>query len=278
MHPGVIASRVAFLGLGLTVVVASSAVPPVHAADPVRPRATPAASGAVTAPPGASAPVLTREQVEEIVREYITKNPEVVVDAVRAMEDRKREAQAQASRTAIAARQAELLRDSSSPVAGNVKGDVTIVEFFDYKCGYCKAVAPTVKQLLAEDANIRLIYKELPILGEESRTASRAALAARAQGKYRAFHEALMSADGALTKEEVFRIAGSVGLDVAKLEQAMASKEIDAVLNKNRALASAIGLRGTPAFVIGSELVPGAVPLERFKELVARARAASPAR
>jgi protein-disulfide isomerase len=275
MHSLVVSSRIALVSLGLALVAVSCLAPPLEAADPARPGP---ARRVAAAPSDAGAAPLTREQVEEIVRDYITRHPEVVVDAVRAMEDRKREAQAQASRTAIAARQVELLRDASSPVGGNTKGDVTIVEFFDYKCGYCKAVAPTVKQLLAEDPNVRLIYKELPILGEESRTASRAALAARAQGRYRALHEALMSADGALTREEVLRIAGTVGLDVAKLEQAMASKEIDAVLSKNRALASAIGLRGTPAFVIGSELVPGAVPLERFKELVARARAAAPAK
>jgi protein-disulfide isomerase len=221
----------------------------------------------------AAEPPLTRAQVEEIVREYLLKHPEVVMESLRAMEERQREAQHQAARAAIAARQGDLLRDAASPVAGNPNGDVTVVEFFDYRCRYCKAVAPTLKQLLAQDPKVRLVYKEFPILGPESLVASRAALAARAQGKYQPFHDALMSATGPLTKAEVLRIAGSVGLDVAALEKAMASPDIDRALEKNRALASALGLRGTPAFVIGTEIVPGAVPLERLKELVARARA-----
>ena len=215
---------------------------------------------------------LSREQIEQIVREYLLKHPEVVTDALRAAQTKQREAQQQQTRQAIAGHREQLLRDSTSPVGGNVAGDVTVVEFFDYACPHCKSVATSVKQLLRDDRNVRLVYKELPVLGATSVTAARAALAAREQDKYYAFHDALMGSTGPLSEGVIFRLAAQVGLDVDRLKQDMASPAVSDALKKNMALAQNLGVSGTPAFVIGDDFAPGAVPLARLKEMVGRAR------
>jgi len=215
---------------------------------------------------------LSREQIEQIVREYLQNNPEVVVDALRAAQMKQREAQRQQQSQAVTKHREELVRDSTSPAGGNVAGDVTVVEFFDYACPHCKAVATQVKQLLRDDPKVRIVYKELPVLGEPSVNAARAALAAREQNKYFAFHDALMAAPPPLNDALIFRVAGQVGLDVDRLKTDMASAPISAALQKNQALAQALGVSGTPAFVIGDDVAPGAVPLARLKEMVAKAR------
>jgi protein-disulfide isomerase len=220
----------------------------------------------------AEPPPLTREQIEQIVRESLIKNPDVVTDALRAAEVKRRETAQRETQQAIVSQREQLLRDATSPVGGNVAGDVTVVEFFDYACPHCKAVDAAVKQLLRDDPKVRLVYKELPLLGEPSVTAARAALAAREQGKYYAFHDALMASTMPLSDPVVYRIAAQVGLNVDRLKTDMASAAVTNALKKNYTLAEAIGVNGTPAFVIGDELVPGGVPLARLKQLVARAR------
>jgi protein-disulfide isomerase len=214
----------------------------------------------------------SREQIEEIVREYLLKHPEVVTNALRAAQQKQREAAQRATQQAIASHREQLVRDGTSPVGGNTAGDVTVVEFFDYACPHCKSVTGTVKQLLRDDPNVRLVYKELPILGEPSVVAARAALAAREQGKYAAFHDALMASPGRLSDSVVFATATQVGLDVDRLKKDMASPAVAEALQKNQTLAQALGLNGTPAFVIGDEFVPGAAGLGQLKALVARAR------
>jgi protein-disulfide isomerase len=129
-----------------------------------------------------------------------------------------------------------------------------------------------VKRLLHEDANVRLVYKEMPVLGDTSVTAAKAALAAREQGKYFAFHDALMATPGSLTEGVIFRVAAQVGLDVDRLKRDMEAPAVMETLKKNFALAHNLGLNGTPAFVVGDEFAPGAVPLERLKDMVSRAR------
>jgi protein-disulfide isomerase len=220
----------------------------------------------------AEPPALTREQIEQIVREYLIKNPDVVTDALQAAEMKRREEAQRQTQQAIVSQREQLLRDSTSPVGGNVAGDVTVVEFFDYACPHCKTVDAAVKQLVREDPNVRLVYKELPVLGEASVTAARAALAAREQGKYYALHDALMTSTVPLSDPVVYRLAAQVGLDVDRLKRDMASGPVTAALKKNYSLAETLGVHGTPAFIIGDELVPGAVPLARLKQLVARAR------
>ena len=172
----------------------------------------------------------------------------------------------------IVARRDELLNDPASPVGGNPDGDVTLVEFFDYQCPYCKTIFPSIQALLAEDRNLRYVFKEFPILGRASVFAARAALAARRQGKYLEFHTALMPARGKLTETRVMRLAEKVGLDVDRLRRDMADGTIDDSIRRNRELARALDVNGTPAFVIGDTVVPGAVDIDTLRSLIARER------
>lgn len=213
-----------------------------------------------------------KSAIEDIVRDYLKAHPEAIEESLKVLEAR-REAEARdKAREAVAAHQDELFGDPESPIHGNPSGDVTLVEFFDYRCRYCKAVAPAVAQLLKEDPNVRLVYKDFPILGDASVVASKAALASRAQGKYAVFHEALMAVSGDLTAAAVIETAAKVGLDTAKLQTDMEAPAIMAVIEKNRSLAHTLGLTGTPAFVVGKELLPGAIDFDTMKELVAQAR------
>lgn len=166
----------------------------------------------------------------------------------------------------------ELLDDPDSVVGGNPEGNVTVVEFFDYRCGYCKVVASRLVSLLKEDGNIRFIYKEFPILGPASQIAARAALAAAKQEKYVAFHDALMAVHGPLNENKIFDIATRVGMNLRQLRQDMASPEIDAALRRTKKLARSLNIRGTPAFVIGDAVIPGAIRLVELKAFVEWAR------
>ena len=215
----------------------------------------------------------SREATEEVIRDYLLKNPEVIEQALRILEERQRQAAREQSLKAVAAHREELLGDPGSPVGGNPRGSVTVVEFFDYRCPHCKHAAPDVKKLAQEDSDVRIVYKQLPVLGPESDLAARAALAAHAQGKHAALHEALMAADGSLALPVILRLAGPAGLDLTKLQADIEAPEIRATIVRDRALAAALGITGTPTFVVGSELVPGAVDLAALKALVSEARA-----
>jgi len=193
--------------------------------------------------------------------------------------DALREAQAKADSDAdtkaaqvLRDRRHEVFDDPATPVGGNPQGDVTVVEFFDYRCPYCKQVQPAIQKLLDQDRKLRFVYKEFPVLGEQSDIAAHAALAARLQGRYEAFHTAMMAAKGQISEEVVYRVAGSVGLDVDRLKRDMKDPEIDQALSANRALAKALELRGTPGFIIGDHIVPGAIDLDALKTMVADAR------
>jgi protein-disulfide isomerase len=159
-------------------------------------------------------------------------------------------------------------------VAGNPKGDVTVVEFFDYRCTFCKRVLPAVRRLLRDDPRIRYVFKEFPILTPQSRIAARAALAAWrvAPETYFGFHVDLMSARGALGEAVILRLAANAGLDTQRLKREMQSPEIEAVLRRNAEIAQRLGIQGTPAFIIGERLVPGAIDLAQLQSLVAEAR------
>jgi protein-disulfide isomerase len=210
--------------------------------------------------------------IETFIHDYLMAHPEVLEASLQQLEERRQVEARQRGREAVATFQKELFLDPESPISGNPSGDVTMVEFFDYRCRYCKAVAGSVTQLLKDDPNVRLVYKDFPILGDASVAASKAALASRAQGKYPAFHEALMAAKGDLTEAAVMEIAGAVGLDTARLQVDMETPAVRAIIEKNRALADRLGLTGTPAFIVGKELAPGALDLATMKELVAQAR------
>jgi len=208
-----------------------------------------------------------------IVRDYILANPEVLVEAMQELEKKQETLRDGVAQNAIKTYEGELLRDNDSPVAGNLDDDVTIVEFTDYQCGYCKRVFPTIEAVMKADGKLKIVYKELPILGEASRIAAYAALASRKQRRYIVFHKALMEFKGQLDRARILEVAASVGIDVPQLEKDMEDSAIKQIIERNVALASALGVRGTPAFVIGKQLVPGAVDAETLKKLVNEARA-----
>jgi len=233
-----------------------------------------ATRGTVPASVAASGTTLPPDKAAlgKTIREYLLANPEVLVEAMQELErkqDSQRDSQAQ---KAIQENQSELLRDPDSPIAGNPDGDVTVVEFNDYQCPYCKRAHLAVKSTLASDGKVKLVVKDLPILGEPSRIAALAALAARAQGKHLALHNALMEYSGKIDRDKVMEIAAASGLDMARLQKDMDDPKLKQIIERNLALASALGVRGTPAFVVGNQFVPGAVDADALKQLIADAR------
>jgi len=214
----------------------------------------------------------TGQSMDQIIEQYIRTHPEVIEQSLQALEAKRQAQEKERVKAVIAARRNDLLNDPAVPVSGNPKGEVTVVEFFDYRCGYCKRAAGAVTQLQKDDPGVRVVYKDFPILGEASELAARAALASRAQGKHQAFHEALLAAKGELSKETVLRIARDVGLDAKRLESDMGKTEWSDVIERNRALAKDLGITGTPGFIVGDEFYPGALDLARLKDLVAQAR------
>lgn len=200
------------------------------------------------------------------------RNPEVVVEAIRRFEERQQVAARNATRVVLKERGQELFRDAASPVRGNPKGDVTLVEFFDYNCPYCRRVAPTMTKLVADDPQLRLTYKEFPILWPNSVFAAKAALAARRQDKYVAFHDALMNRKGTVDEKFTLAAAAKAGIDVGRLKKDMKAPEIAAAIVKNVRLAQALGIDGTPAFVIGDQIIKGAVDLNALKAAIQQAR------
>ena len=213
-----------------------------------------------------------RQAIEAIIYDYLMQNPDVLIEALRAAEDKaNRDADAKAA-LVLKDRRDEVFDDPATPVGGNPQGDVTIVEFFDYRCPYCKQVQPALQKLLDEDHKLRFVYKEMPVLGAPSVTAAHAALAARLQGKYETFHAAMMGTKGQITDEVVYQVAGSIGLDVDRLKRDMAAPDIEQAVKANLALAKALDIHGTPGFIIGEHIVPGAIDLDALKDLVAGAR------
>jgi protein-disulfide isomerase len=220
----------------------------------------------------AAAEPLTPEQkdaVDKMIHDYIVNHPQVLLDA---LQSAARNHTVDFAKQAIAANRESLLSDPTSAVGGNPEGDVTIVEFFDYRCPYCKEVEPSLEKLVAQDGKLRIVYKEFPILGPASLYATRIALAARSQGKYDAFHHAMINTKGTIDTETVERVAADVGIDLAKAKAAAKSAEIDQIIRRNYVLAEALQIQGTPAFVIGDELVQGSADIGVLKRLIAAAR------
>jgi protein-disulfide isomerase len=212
------------------------------------------------------------DEFEQRVRDYLLKNPEVIMEALQILQERQRAAEAENLKRTIAERGEEILNDPAAPVGGNPAGDVTLVEFFDSNCPYCRRVAPTVVELERADPDLRLVYKEFPILGAGSQFAARAALAAHKQGRYLPFHIALMRAPEQLDEHNVMRIAQATGLDAERLRQDMQDAAIEEAIARNLELAEALGITGTPSFVIGDQIVPGAIDRSRLQRLIAEAR------
>ena len=225
-----------------------------------------------------------REEIKAIVREYLVNNPEILVESAKTLQKQVRGKQEEAATSAIRRYSVKLFASPSSPTAGNPRGDVNVVEFFDYQCSYCKPEAPMVFQVMKNDPSVRVIFKELPIFGSDSEYAARAALASNKQGKYLMFHEALMKSTKPMTQDNVLAIAKSVGLNVKQLQEDMGDKLIDQQIAENKQLAEAIGVVGTPSFVIATNpvidpkakvksfFISGAANQDTLKKFVANAR------
>ncbi|HLW27602.1 MAG TPA: DsbA family protein [Kiloniellales bacterium] len=216
-----------------------------------------------------------RAEIEQIFRDYLLENPDLILEALEVLEERKQAAQTSRQQDKLSLHRDDLEQDGASPVLGNPQGDVTIVEFFDYQCGYCKQASQALRDLLAQDGGVRLVMKEFPILGPPSLVAAQAALAAERQDGYEALHWALMANRAQLDETRIFNLAAEAGLDVDRLREDMADPDIQERLRHNYRLAEALEIRGTPAFIIGDRLLPGAVPLETLQEAVEDVRRGS---
>ncbi len=216
-----------------------------------------------------------KAEIKKLIENYIVNHPDVILRAVQNYQEEQQALEEHLAKARLAEMSEQLERSKESPVGGNPKGDVTVVEFFDYRCGYCKRVYPVIRQAIESDGNVRLVFKEFPILGPESVFASRAALAVfyTTPAKYEAYHRALMDSKGALSDARVLQIAKETGLDPDAVKKAMDDPRVEREIRHNMALAQALNIRGTPAFVIGKELVPGAIDLDTLKKLVKAARA-----
>lgn len=213
-----------------------------------------------------------RAGLDQAIHDYLMAHPEVVVDALKAAQQQADAQAAEQSRRVIASKHKELFDSPGDLVQGNPKGDVTLVEFFDYRCPYCKQVEPSLDALLKEDRKLRIVYKEFPILGEASVYATHVALAAKKQGKYAEFHRAMMATKGDISDETVLNVATSLGLDVGKIKADMSAPDIDKLIDTNYALADALNVQGTPALIIGDTLIPGAIDLDTLRNDIAAAR------
>ena len=210
-----------------------------------------------------------KAEVEAIVRDLLTKkDPEIVMMAAQEIQRRESGELAIKSQKAASENHEKLYNDANAPVGGNAKGGVTLVEFFDYQCGYCKKAQDDVLKLLNTNKDLRVVYKEFPILGPTSVVASKAALASVKQDKYIKFHDALLAVKDHLSDDSVFKVAKDVGLDVEKLKKDMEDPAIAAMLKANQDLGGEIGARGTPTFVVGDQVYPGAIPYDQLKQSI----------
>jgi protein-disulfide isomerase len=206
-----------------------------------------------------------RARFEAVIREYLLEHPEVIIQSLQEHQRDQRDAQAELQRRQVEARAAAIYGDPRQPVIGNPDGSLVMVEFFDYNCGYCKRSLDDVMTLLEKNPELKVVMIELPILHPTSEIGARAALAAREQGKYREFHTALMALPGRFDEARIMDLAAKVGLDTEQLAKDMDSAEIRQQIADNRKLAGALGINGTPAFIVGDELIPGAVGRERLQ-------------
>ncbi|QRM34658.1 DsbA family protein [Microvirga sp. VF16] len=216
-----------------------------------------------------------RQAIEAIIREYLLKNPEVLQEAIGELERRQQEAQKNAQTTALRAEREKLINSPNDYVVGNPSGDVTLVEFFDYNCPYCRKAKGDVDALIRSDPKLRVVLKEFPILGPDSVEASRVVVAAKQQlspDKYLAFHDKLMETRGRANGERALAVAKEFGLDLARLQKDMQSAAVTAVLQENTGLGDKLGITGTPAFILNEDIIAGAVGLEPLRQAIANTR------
>ena len=229
---------------------------------------TPAATQAQSKRPEVS--IEQRQVIESVIEDYLLRNPIIIRQAINALRAKEENTKKARISEALKTHKQQIFRDETSPVGGNPKGDITLVEFFDYNCGYCKKAATTLKAVVEKDPNIRVVYKEFAILGPESATAARAALAAHRQGKYIEFHEGLMAEEA--NESNILALVKSLGMDYSRFRKDMGRSDIEAILQKNYQLANILGITGTPVFVIGDQIIPGAVSEEALQRAIKEER------
>lgn len=214
------------------------------------------------------------QQMEQVVRDYLIKNPEVIIEALDAYQAREQQAVENRQTETLGLLEQDIKRNPNDPVMGNPDGKLTVVEFFDYRCGYCKRVFDDVQALVKEAGDIRYVLKEFPILGPDSVFASRAAQAVwiHQKDKYAPFHSAMMKSKGNLNEAKVLKLAGGVGIDITRLKDQMDDPVVAQTLEATARQAQALNITGTPAFLFGSKIVPGAIPLDQMQALVGAMR------
>jgi protein-disulfide isomerase len=252
----------AILLFGATLAVGQTAAPTPPAAATETASPQPVASTPTSqAPDSSTSSAFTpaqRKELETIIKDILLNNPEIMLEVQNALESKMDKIQAERMAVAIKEHATELYRPASSPVVGNVKGDVPVIEFFDYNCGYCKKAFSEVAQLVDKDKKVRVILKEFPILSKGSEEASRVALAAKLQGKYWEFHRAMLESQGQANEASALRVAEKLGLDMTRLKKDMASAEVKKEIEDTRQLATKMGIQGTPHFIIGDRIIAGA--------------------
>lgn len=223
----------------------------------------------------AAAQPFTAEQraaIVDILREALVSDPSILREAFAALEAAEREAEAEARRAAVRAQAEALFRNAEDPALGPARARITVVEFTDYRCPYCRSMRGVILDLLRQERDVRVVVKPMPILGPASVTAARAAMAAHLQGKFAPFHDALLALRGEIDEAAVLQVAAEVGLDAGRLRRDMNGAEVTRRISAALNLAQALGLQGTPAYVVGETVFPGAVSLARLRQAVAEAR------
>jgi protein-disulfide isomerase len=218
-----------------------------------------------------------RGEIERIIKEYLLSHPELLQDVMGELDKRQAVAEAEKHRATVKEHSAAIFSSPRQVTLGNPQGDVTVVEFFDYNCGYCKRAMNDMLELLKSDGKLKFVLKEFPVLGEGSTQAAQVAAAVRMQDKtggkkYLEFHQKLLAGRGQVDKARALAVAKEIGLDVARIEKDMAGDEVKATLEESFKLAEALGLNGTPSYVVGADVVIGAVGVNTLKDKVNAAR------
>ena len=234
----------------------------------------PAWAQATSSPAADSFSAAQRQEIIAIIREALRSDASLLRDAIAALQEDEARQKSGATRGTIAELGQALTRTPGDPVAGNPNGDVTVVEFYDVRCPYCRRMVPVIAELIRRDPGVRVVYKDFPILGPASTLAARALLAAHKQGGYLKLHAALMTGSPSLDQDALRGVAGRIGLDWDRLQRDMGDPDIMGRINANLALGRRLDLQGTPAYVIGENVLPGAVDLSDLMAAVAAARGA----
>jgi protein-disulfide isomerase len=259
-----VCASLALAALFATGMALGQAFAPVWASGPTDKAPVVLAQAAPSAPSTQATPapeVFNADQkaaIEKIVKEYFLKNPEAFLEIQTALEAKMENIQAEKMKTALKENAADIFKRQSSPVAGNPKGDITVVEFFDYNCGYCRKAYGDIAKLVDSDSKIKLVLKELPILTKGSEEASRVAIAAKMQGRYWDVHRALITLRGEANEQTALKVVEKLGLDMTRLKKDMQSDEVKQEISFVRQLAHKMGIQGTPHFLVGDHVIPGA--------------------